>query len=105
MLGQLLLAASRSTQLRKVITAAPVTSTVVDRFVAGESLDAAMAATKDLVGAGLRVTIDHLGEDVTDAAAAAATRDSYLRLLGRLDELGLGGGAEVSVKLSAFGQA
>ena len=105
MLGSTLLAASRSPRLRRLVTAAPVTSGVVDRFVAGESLDQAMAATKDLVGAGLAVTIDHLGEDTTDAAQAAATRDAYVRLVDRLADLGLAEHAEVSVKLSAFGQA
>jgi proline dehydrogenase len=51
------------------------------------------------------VTLDHLGEDITDRAEAERSRDAYLALLGGLTPLNLGRGAEVSVKLSAFGQA
>ena len=66
------------------------------------SRSARTCAAQDLL-----VTIDRLGEDVTDAADAAATRDAYVGLLGRLSALGLteGGAVEASVKLSALGQA
>src|SRR4051794_280421 len=49
--------------------------------------------------------MDHLGEDVTDRHEAERSRDAYLALLDGLAPLGLGRRAEVSVKLSAFGQA
>jgi proline dehydrogenase len=64
-----------------------------------------METVRALTASGLQVTLDHLGEDVTDKATATATRDAYLRLLEALAETGLGTRAEVSVKLSAFGQA
>jgi proline dehydrogenase len=51
------------------------------------------------------VTLDYLGEDVTDRSEAIRTRDAYLALLDGLAPLRLGPAAEVSVKLSAFGQA
>ena len=52
-------------------------------------------------------TLDYLGEDTTDRARAEATRDTYVRLVEALAEAGLAayGAAEVSVKLSAVGQA
>ena len=52
-------------------------------------------------------TVDYLGEDVTDRAHAESTRDTYVRLLDALAEADLAayGAAEVSVKLSAVGQA
>ena len=53
----------------------------------------------------MRTPVDHLGEDVTDPADAAATRAAYVALLDRLDVLGLAHAVEVSVKLSALGQA
>ena len=105
MLGPVLLAASRSDRMRRIVAAAPVTRPVVDRFVAGEELPDALGAVRELSAAGLETTLDHLGEDVTDRATAAASRDAYLRLLEALDGAGLAGRAEVSVKLSAFGQA
>jgi proline dehydrogenase len=40
----LLLGASRRSELRRLVTGTPVTRRVVDRFVAGASLDAACAA-------------------------------------------------------------
>ena len=104
MLSRSLLAASRSKRMRSVITGVPVTRRVVDRFVAGESLDEATLVIGGLVGEGLAVTVDRLGEDTLDAADAAATRDAYVTMLKRFSELGLAGRTEVSVKLSALGQ-
>ncbi|MFJ5609134.1 proline dehydrogenase family protein [Streptomyces sp. NPDC093221] len=104
MLGPVLLAASRSDRMRRVVAAAPVTRPVVNRFIAGDELRPAMDTVRSLTASGLDVTLDHLGEDVTDRATAQATRDAYLRLLEALRNDGLGSRAEVSVKLSAFGQ-
>lgn len=100
-----LLAASRRPALRRVVTGTPVTRRVVDRFVAGETLPDALAAVRALTAAGIAVTLDHLGEDVPDRAGALRSRDAYLAALDGLAPLGLGRAAEVSVKLSAFGQA
>ncbi|MBR7836216.1 proline dehydrogenase family protein [Actinospica durhamensis] len=105
MLSSVLLKASRSPLARRAVTAIPVTRKVVDRFVAGENQAAAIAAVRALKAQGLYATLDHLGEDTTDAAQAAAIRDSYVALLGRLSAEGLADVAEVSVKLSALGQA
>ena len=105
MLRQLLLSMSRNEQVRDIIVDAPFTSDVVKRFVAGVQTDDAVRATNELVGAGLTVTIDRLGEDVYDAAQAAQTVVAYEQMLAALGELGLGSKAEVSVKLSACGQA
>jgi len=104
-LSQGLLAASRRPGLRRVVTGTPVTRRVVDRFVAGETMPEALAVVRRLSADGIAVTLDHLGEDVTDRAEATRTRDAYLALLDGLAPLGLGRAAEVSVKLSAFGQA
>ncbi|MCW2495628.1 MAG: proline dehydrogenase [Jatrophihabitans sp.] len=76
---------------------------MVDRFVAGESLDDALRATRELAERGISVTLDHLGEGITSPTGALASRDAYLRALDAL--AGYGTRAEVSVKLSAFGQA
>ncbi len=104
-LQKALLAASRRPGLRRLVVGTPATRAVVDRFVAGETLDDALAVVTTLTADGIEVTLDHLGEDVTDRAEAIRSRDAYLRLLDGLAPLGLGRVAEVSVKLSAFGQA
>jgi proline dehydrogenase len=104
MLRTTLLAASRSPRTRSVVEQLPPTRALVQRFIAGDRLDEAVAVTDELVGAGRRITLDHLGEDTRDAAQAAATADAYERLLAVLQETGLAERAEVSVKLSAVGQ-
>lgn len=103
-LSSVLLKASRSPLTRRAVTSVPVTRKVVERFVAGEDQDDAVAAVRALAAQGLYATLDHLGEDTTDAAQARAIRDSYVGLLGRLAAEGLAERAEVSVKLSALGQ-
>jgi proline dehydrogenase len=104
-LQKVLLAASRRPGLRRAVTGNPATRRVVDRFVAGEALADALTAVAGLRDDGIAVTLDHLGEDVTDRTEAQRTRDAYLALLDGLAPMGLGAAAEVSVKLSALGQA
>ncbi|SOE02506.1 proline dehydrogenase family protein [Blastococcus haudaquaticus] len=104
-LQKALLAASRRPGLRRAVTGNPATRRVVDRFVAGETLDEALSVVRALHADGVAVTLDHLGEDITTRAEAERSRDAYLALLDGLTALGLGADAEVSVKLSAFGQA
>ena len=105
-LRSVILAASRNRRVERLVAGAPVSRSVVRRFVAGESVEDAVRASTELTGRGLTVSLDHLGEDTTDAGQADATVKAYLVLLDRLREAGLtqGGRVEVSVKLSAVGQ-
>jgi proline dehydrogenase len=112
MLRSTILAASRNARLERLITTAPVSRDVVQRFVGGPDTASAVEATRRLVGAGLTVTLDHLGEDTTDRAQAGAVVEAYSRLLAALHDAGLTerlapdtARVEVSVKLSAIGQA
>ncbi|MEU3931919.1 proline dehydrogenase family protein [Streptomyces sp. NPDC029044] len=105
MLGPVILAASRSDRMRRLISAAPVTKQVVDRFIPGEDVDDIVPVVRDLADHGLELTMDVVGEDITNPAQAAAARDAYLELVDRLKPLELGTRAEMSVKLSMFGQA
>ncbi|HVE73600.1 MAG TPA: proline dehydrogenase, partial [Mycobacteriales bacterium] len=103
---QVILAAAGNNVVRAIVANAPISRSVVKRFVAGERVEDAVRATTRLVGAGLQVSLDHLGEDTTDARQADAIVAAYLDVLARLADAGLtqGGRAEVSVKLSAVGQ-
>ncbi|MFE0423817.1 proline dehydrogenase family protein [Streptomyces sp. NPDC058953] len=105
MLGPVILAASRSDKMRRVISAAPVTKPVVNRFIAGENVHETVPVVVDTAAGGLEVTLDVLGEDITDPAEALRARDAYLELIEALKPLGLGERVEMSVKLSSFGQA
>lgn len=105
MLRRLLLTASRNDSIEGLIKTAPLSRSVVRRFVAGDTTEDAVRTTRELVGSGLTVSLDHLGEDTTEVSHAKAVTEAYLTLLARLDEERLTAGAEVSVKLSAIGQA
>ena len=105
MLRRALLAASASTRLRQLITTAPQTRAIVEKYVAGETADDAVRVTRALRAVGLLVTLDYLGEDTKDPAQAAAVTDEYIQLAGKLGAEGLtqGGAAEISVKPTAVG--
>ncbi|MCZ9346513.1 proline dehydrogenase family protein [Streptomyces sp. TRM76130] len=105
MLGPVILAASRSDRMRRLVSAAPVTKRVVDRFIPGEGVDEIVPVVRDLTAKGLELTLDVVGEDITTPEQAGAARDAYLELIDRLEPLALGTRAEMSVKLSMFGQA
>lgn len=93
-LRQALLAVSRSERAERVVSSSPLTRGVVKRYVA----DDIGAVVTELTDRGLLVTVDHLGEDVTDRAQAEGAVQAYLALLDRLPS-----GADVSVKLTALG--
>ncbi len=105
MLGPVILAASRSDRIRRLVSAAPVSRKVVDRFIPGERVDQVVPVVQTLTGKGLDVTLDVVGEDITTPEQATAARDAYLELIDRLKPLELSTRAEMSVKLSLFGQA
>lgn len=105
-----LLALARSRRTESGLTRLPVTGRLVDRFVAGETRDAALTAVRELLRGKRFVTVDYLGEDTADPAQAARVVREYLGLIAALAELPTGAAAgprplEVSVKLSALGRA
>src|SRR5438067_1069405 len=104
MLRNAILAAAESSRVARIVEKAPISRSVVRRFVAGNGTDDALRAARELVDQGLQVSLDHLGEDTVTPDQAAATKDEYLHLLKALSDAGLTPAAEVSVKLSALGQ-
>ena len=105
MLRQTLLLLARSRQLKAVVTRMPISSGIVSRYVPGEQTQSAVEGARTLIEDGLHVTLDFLGEDTLDEQQAEVTVQAYLELLDGLGEAGLARNAEVSVKLSAIGQA
>jgi proline dehydrogenase len=71
------------------------------RFVAGETLEDALAVVRSLNARGISASLDELGESVTNEREARAVRDSYLTILDRIAAARLD--ANVSVKLTALG--
>ncbi len=71
------------------------------RFVAGETLDDAIAAAVELAREGRRVTLNQLGENVITAEESRQSCDAYLEMLRALDRATLD--ATISVKLTHLG--
>ena len=74
---------------------------LASRFVAGETLDSAAAAVRDLNGRGIAASLDLLGESVTRAEEARASAATVVQILERIaaDKLD----CNVSVKLTQMG--
>lgn len=73
------------------------------RFVAGESLDEALAVAADLNRRGVLATLDHLGEGVQEERLARHMGLAYLDLLEGISQCGVQ--ANVSLKLTQMGLA
>jgi len=99
--NRLLLRLAAQEGVRRLVTATSLTRPVVERFVAGETLEEGLAVARELKARGIGAILDYLGENVaTDEQADAATA-AYLASLdaiatGRTD-------AHVSVKLTQLG--
>jgi proline dehydrogenase len=71
------------------------------RFVAGEALEDALAASKELNRESRSVSLNHLGENVSTAAEAQKVAESYKAMLRALDRDALDG--NISIKLTQLG--
>jgi proline dehydrogenase len=96
-----LLRLSNSPRMARWVTSHKTTRRMSQKFVAGEELEQALAAAKVCNGSGLKVSLDLLGESVTNAEQARAARESYLRIFDRIAEEKLE--ANVSLKLTQLG--
>ena len=101
LIGRAVLAVTDTNTIRNTFTKTRPGRALARRFVAGETLDDAFAVARSLVEAGCEVSLDHLGEHVSDRAEAAGARDDYLACLNRIGSSGLP--ANVSVKLTQLG--
>jgi proline dehydrogenase len=71
------------------------------RFVAGENFEQAAPKVKDLNDKQIKVTLDLLGENVTDKSMADETVDNYITLLNSIHDSRLD--STISVKLTMMG--
>jgi proline dehydrogenase len=92
---------SRLKWLRRWMETSSLARRLSTRFVAGETLDDALAVARKLNAEGISVTLDHLGESVSTLAEAAEARDVYLRTLDAIHGSAIQG--NVSLKLTQFG--
>jgi proline dehydrogenase len=101
MMRAILLKFSNSPGLARWVTSHKTARRMSQKFVAGEELDQAVAAARVCNGEGLKVSLDLLGESVTNAEQARAARDTYLRIFDRIAAEKLD--ANVSLKLTQLG--
>ena len=101
MLKGTLLYLSQNNTLRNFVMHNRATQAVSRRFVAGEALDQAIEATRTLNQRGMHVSLDHLGENVSDAKEATSAAQDYITILDRIKQTGVD--ANISIKLTALG--
>jgi proline dehydrogenase len=92
---------SQSRRLAGLATGNRLAWRAASRFVAGETLEEAVAVVRDLNAAGLSATLDFLGENVATQAEAEASAGAYLEAVKRIREAGIHSG--ISLKLTALG--
>jgi proline dehydrogenase len=101
MLKTSLLRLSESTTAKKVITRAPISRSFAMRFVAGDTLDDALRAARELNDQGLSVSLDFLGESVKSREEATAAADMAVKIIEAIVRDGLN--ANLSIKPTQLG--
>jgi len=101
MLRSTLLKLSESPGFAHWVTSNNSTRSMARRFVAGETLDEAIAAARKCNDAGMFVSLDYLGENVSTTTDAQRARDAYLEIFERIAKERLQ--ANVSCKLTQLG--
>ncbi|HEU5367888.1 MAG TPA: proline dehydrogenase family protein [Ktedonobacterales bacterium] len=101
MLRGTLLYLAKQDNIRRFVTHNRLARSSARRFVAGETLDEALQATRALNQRGCSVSLDHLGENVNDADEARSAANDYIQILDAIKQAQLN--ANISIKLTALG--
>jgi proline dehydrogenase len=101
MLRALLLQMSKSKWMARRVMQNGASRRMAQRFVAGATLDDAVAAARTLNLAGRMVSLDYLGENVASEADARRAAETYMALFDRIASEKLD--ANVSLKLTQLG--
>jgi proline dehydrogenase len=101
MLRELFIGLSTSGALRAFAERSSIGQKMSRRFVAGTTVEELLAAAEAVNAKGMTVSVDNLGENVTNAAEAEASAQLYHRLLDLITQRGLK--ANVSLKLTHMG--
>src|SRR5258708_20825318 len=101
MLRSSLLKLSENKGFANWVTTNGTTRRMARRFVAGETLDEAIAAARQCNDAGMLASLDYLGENVSTTSDAQHSRDAYLEVFERIAQHRLP--PNVSVNLTQLG--
>ena len=96
-----LLYLARQEKLKDVAARFSTFRKITARFIAGETIDEAVAAIKDLNARRCSASFDHLNESVSSVAETEGEVREYLNVLAKIDESGIN--SNVSIKLTQFG--
>ncbi|MBZ5509846.1 MAG: proline dehydrogenase family protein [Acidobacteriia bacterium] len=101
MLRELFIGLSTSGALRAFAERSSIGQKMSRRFVAGTTVEDLLATAEAVNAKGMTVSVDNLGENVSNAAEAEASAQLYHRLLDLITQRGLT--ANVSLKLTHMG--
>jgi len=96
-----LLYLSRQHAFKGFLSRVPGFKQVTRRFIAGENIDDAIEAIRQLNALGITASFDHLGESISSPAEAEADVREYLHVLSRIERTGIN--SNVSVKPTQLG--
>src|SRR5437016_13822730 len=103
MLKGTLMYLAHNNAMRNFVIHNQATRAVSRRFVAGEVIDDAIEATRALNQVNMHVSLDHLGENVSEAKEAISAAQDYIAILDRIQQAGVD--ANTSVNLTPIGSA
>ena len=92
---------SRQEGLKEFAAKFPLFKRITTRFIAGESIDEAIAAIREINRRGCSASFDHLNEGVHSVDGTKAEVAEYLSVLAKIDDAGIN--SNVSIKLTQFG--
>lgn len=92
---------SRQEGLKDFATRFSLFKKLTTRFIAGETIDEAIAAIREINARGCSASFDHLNESVNSADETEAEVSEYLNVLAQIDATGIN--SNVSIKLTQFG--
>ncbi|HLF72996.1 MAG TPA: proline dehydrogenase family protein [Anaerolineales bacterium] len=101
MLRSFLIYLSHAAWAQKLVTSWGLAWRAASRFVAGESVDHAIRAVRELNQKGINATLDHLGEHTSTTDEAGRATDDILLILNEIDKAGVR--ANISIKLTQIG--
>ncbi|HEX6270214.1 MAG TPA: proline dehydrogenase family protein, partial [Anaerolineales bacterium] len=101
MLRSFLIYLSKATWAQKLVTSWGLAWHAASRFVAGERINDAIRAIRELNDKGITATLDHLGEHTSTTDEAERATDDILLTLNEIDIAGVR--ANVSIKLTQIG--
>ncbi len=101
MFRAILIYLSRAGWAQRLVTGWRFSRRAAARFIAGDALEEALPAVRELNRRGLYVTLDHLGENVGNETEAQRATEEYLEVLHSLEDPGLA--ATISLKLTQLG--